>query len=86
MNPKELERCEKFIANVGKEFKRIRETAHLSKQNIAERSGLSNSSITRVEEHEIEPTMLSFYRMSKALNLDFWRVIKSVEQSQKGVK
>lgn len=86
MNPKELERCETFIADVGKEFKRIRETAHLSKQNIAERSGLSNSSITRVEEHEIEPTMLSFYRMSKALNLDFWRIIKSVEQSQKGVK
>ena len=80
MNSKELEKCEAFIADLGKEFKRIRETSHLSKLKVAERSGLSNSSITRVEEHEIEPTMLSFYRMSKALNLDFWRVVKSVEQ------
>ena len=83
MNPKELKECEDFIADMGKELKRIRETSHLSKQKVAERSGLSNSSITRVEEHEIEPTLLSFFRMSKALKLDFWRVVKSVEEKQK---
>jgi transcriptional regulator with XRE-family HTH domain len=83
VNASELKRCQDMVAKVVENLGKIRETNHVSKNELSQLSGLSRSAILRIETSLRQPTLNSLFRLSRALGIDLWKVVKAAEQSQK---
>ena len=62
-------------------LKQRREDLGLSMNAVAKRAGLSHSMISRVEHELRKPTLDTLLRISEAMEIDLWPLIKQAEQS-----
>lgn len=51
-------------------LKEIRESKHISLEELAKLSGVSKSHLNYIERNEKEPTISTLFRIAKALNVD----------------
>ena len=58
-----------------------RESLGLSMNAVAKRSRLSHSMISRVEHELRRPTLDTLLRMTEAMEIDLWPLIKEAEQT-----
>ena len=58
-----------------------RQAARLSMNILAERAGVSHSEISRVEHGKRKPTMHTLLRMTQAMEIDLWPLVKTAEQA-----
>lgn len=72
-----------MVTKVVEELGNIRETNHVSKNELGQLSGLSRSAILRIETSSRQPTLNSLFRISRSLGIDLWKVIKAAERSEK---
>lgn len=62
-------------------LKQKREKSGLSMNAVAKRAGLSHSMISRVEHELRKPTLDTLFRISEALQIDLWPLIKKAEKA-----
>jgi transcriptional regulator with XRE-family HTH domain len=58
-----------------------REALGLSMNVVAQRAGLSHTMISRVERELRRPTLDTLLRITEAMDVDLWPLIKKAEQS-----
>ena len=58
-----------------------RETLGLSMNAVAKRAGLSHTMISRVEHELRRPTLDTLLRITEAMEVDLWPLIKKAEKS-----
>jgi len=68
---------------VARLLKQKREKLGLSMNTVAKRARLSHSMISRVEHELRKPTLDTLLRMSEAMQIDLWPLIKEAEQFTK---
>lgn len=62
-------------------IKKEREALGLSMNQVASRAGLSHSMVSRVEHELRRPTLDTLLRISGAMEIDLWPLIKAAELS-----
>ncbi len=68
---------EAFLKNVGFRIQFFRKKIGLSQNELAEKSGLSYSTISHIESTSSYPmSMLSLYRIAKALGVEPYQLLK----------
>lgn len=66
-----------FLKNIGFRIQFFRKKNGLSQEQLAEKSGLSYSTISHIESTSSYPmSMLSLYRIAKALGVDPYQLLK----------
>jgi ribosome-binding protein aMBF1 (putative translation factor) len=73
------ESLQKWMTYIGKRIKEERETAKLSQVELAEKSGLPQSHISRLENGQHSPTRLTLEKIAKALKIDVGKLDPSTE-------
>jgi ribosome-binding protein aMBF1 (putative translation factor) len=63
------EKRKKWADHVGKKIKELREAAGLTQVKLAEKAGLPQSHISRIENAEYSPTNITIAKIAKALNV-----------------
>lgn len=68
-------------ARIAQSLRQEREKRRISMNALAERAGLSQQMISYVERELRNPTLETLLRMSAALEVDLWKLIKRAETS-----
>lgn len=71
---------EVFDAAIAQAFKKERLNQKLSMSAVAERAGLSQQMISYVERGIRKPTLDTAFRISVALDVDLWKIIKAASK------
>ncbi len=61
---------------IGKRIKEMREQAGISQQELALRCGFETSNMCRIEAGKTNPTIITLYKISKALQVELDKVVK----------
>lgn len=61
---------------IGKRIKQLREEAEISQQELALRCGFETSNMCRIEAGKTNPTIITLYKISKALQVELDKVVK----------
>jgi len=69
-------------SNVAKALRREREKRGLSMNLIAEKSGLSQQMVSYVEREMRNPTLETLLRISVAMDIELWKVIREAESTK----
>ena len=66
----------------GAVIRRIRLDRGLSQENLAERLGMdTNAYISRLENGKKQPSLEMVYKISKALHVAAWEIVKEIEEA-----
>jgi transcriptional regulator with XRE-family HTH domain len=76
VNKQNIAICEKKGAKLASLLKEEREKKNISKNKLSEDSGLSSSSILKIENGSRKPTLLSLTFIAKALDIELWTLLK----------
>ncbi len=66
---------------VGKEFRKARQNAGLSQEELAHRAGLHRTYISLLERSKKSPTLDAFFRICNALDISPAKLMKKIEDS-----
>jgi len=77
-------RPEEIGSSVVRLLREKRETLGLSMNTVAKRAGLSHTMISRVERELRKPTLDTLLRITGAMSIDLWPLIKKCESIQPG--
>jgi len=77
MRDKESER---FAVKIVSELMEARKTHGISHDKLAEMTGLSRATISFVENHKRNPTLVTCLKIAKALNVDLANIIKKARK------
>lgn len=61
---------EKIRQELGEKIKIAREKANLTQEELANKAGMSSNYFAKIERGEINTTILKFYKIKKALNVE----------------
>ncbi|MCQ2336403.1 MAG: helix-turn-helix domain-containing protein [Paludibacteraceae bacterium] len=61
---------------IGNRIKQLRNEAGLSQQELAFRCGFETSNMCRIEAGKTNPTIITLYKISKALQVELDKVVK----------
>lgn len=65
-------------------MRRIRLARGLSQENLAEMLGMeTNAYISRLENGKKQPSLEMVYKISRALHVAAWQIVKEIEESDK---
>ncbi|GGM40538.1 transcriptional regulator [Paraliobacillus quinghaiensis] len=67
-----------FKPLVGQYIKSKRETAELSQEKLAEDADISPDHLGRIERGEKQPTLYTFFKLARVLNLDASQVFNEI--------
>lgn len=70
---------ERIVSEVVRLLKTERERQGLSMNKLAERTGLSQSTVSLIERDLRNPTLEVLLRFAAALDVDLWRILKDAE-------
>ena len=65
-----------FYENIGKKIKQLREERHLTQEALAEKSGISQDYLGKIEVCINRPGLKTIYKLSVALNIDPYELLK----------
>ena len=69
----------KYIyGRLGKEIVRIRKEKSLSQENLAFEANIDRSYMAEIEEGKTNPSLKVLLKISRGLNLELWRLLKSI--------
>ena len=68
----EMELC----IRIGRNIKKLREEAEVSQQELAFRCGFETSNMCRIEAGKTNPTIITLYKISKALQVGLGKVVE----------
>ncbi|MBQ3929484.1 MAG: helix-turn-helix transcriptional regulator [Paludibacteraceae bacterium] len=61
---------------IGRNIKKLREEAGVSQQELAFRCGFETSNMCRIEAGKTNPTIITLYKISKALQVGLGKVVE----------
>ena len=70
-------------SSVARLLREKREALGLSMNVVAQRAGLSHTMVSRVERELRKPTLDTLLRISQAMEIDLWPLIKQAESAPK---
>lgn len=79
VSQQEIKLCEQITKEAVLEIQRVRTAVHVSINELSQRTGISRFGITRIEGFNQNPTLLSFIKVCRGLNVDPWKVLKEAE-------
>ena len=82
MNSENITQCEQVATRLADIFKEKRIKLSLSKSELSQRSGISRSAILRIETGQRQPTVVTMLRLTKAMEIDLWKLIKEAEKDK----
>jgi len=65
-----------FYENIGKKIKKLREKQHLTQEALAEKSGISQDYLGKIEVCINRPGLKTIYKLSEALNVEPYELLK----------
>ena len=65
-----------LCVQIGKRIKKLREDAGISQQELAFRCGFETSNMCRIEAGKTNPTIITLYKISKALQVGLGKVVE----------
>lgn len=68
--------------DIGSKIREIRKSKHLSIAELAEKTGLSTGIISQIERDLVTPSVVTFWKISKALEVSFGYFFDEVEEEQ----
>ena len=68
---------------VGRNVLRIRKSKEMTQEQLAEISGFSQQYISGLEKGQRNPTVVTIYELSVALDVDYLELLKSDAQSRR---
>ena len=57
-----------------------RRAQKISQETLAKMTGLSRTGVRHIESGKFKPTLYSLLKMSEALGLDLWRMMRKVQK------
>jgi len=76
MNPEEIESAQarredkqKFAVKIGHHLRKIRESKHISQENLSLQAGYYRTYVGKIEQGKYSPSLHTIWRISHALNL-----------------
>jgi len=82
----DLKICQTTSAAIARELRLEREKRKLSMNEVAARAGLSQPMVSYVERQMRNPTLDSLLRITKAMEIELWPLIKKAEKEGKQLK
>ena len=82
MNSENITQCEQVATRLADIFKEKRIKLSLSKSELSQRTGISRSAILRIETGQRQPTVVTMLRLTKAMEIDLWKLIKEAEKDK----
>lgn len=70
---------EKTARSLINELKKIRQHKKISQYKIAKDSGLSTSSINSIENGDQIPSIITCFKICRAMNVKLWEVLREIE-------
>ena len=77
--PKIDKSSEQAVLRLAKLLQKTREEQSLSKNELSQRSGVSRTSILRIEQGERSPSIYILMLLAKSLDVDLWKLLKEAE-------
>ena len=71
---------EKLAAEIISELMKVRKDKGVAHEKLAEMTGLSRATISFVENHKRNPTLITCLKIAKALDVDFDKIIKKSQK------
>lgn len=68
--------------NAGKVYQKVRKECKISRRAISERSGVSETTITMMENYSHLPTTYTMLRLMNAMNIDFEKFCRLCEMEK----
>lgn len=69
----------KILLNFGNELRKVRKNLGLSQEELADRCGLHRTYIGGIERGERNPTLTILKRISDALDIPLYKLLKDIE-------
>ncbi len=67
--------------DLGNRVKALRTTAHATIKDVAQRSGIAPSTISKIENNQLSPTYENIIRLAKGLNVDISMLFSDAEKT-----
>lgn len=62
--------------NAGKKLREIREKKHLTRYDLSQISGVSESTIAKIELESNKPSAFTLFRLANALEIEEYQIVK----------
>jgi DNA-binding XRE family transcriptional regulator len=72
--------ADSVLKKVVQTFAAERKAQGISHETLAQKAGVTRAAISHIESEKRRPSLLICLKISKALNLKFWEVIKKAEK------
>jgi len=67
-----------IYGKLGREISRIRKERNLSQEELAFKAHIDRSYMAEIEEGKTNPSLKVLLKISRGLNLELWRLLKSI--------